>query len=578
MAKTARLFTFVGLLLACAYPGCRCASGGSQRDIQPEGPGAPAGEDTGDAWLNGELPASILEGEPRQGGEITMHIRVDPPSLNRIVHADAVAAQLTEDRIYESLLRLRRYDHPNYDVEPALAVAMPEVSEDGLVHTFQLRRDVTFHDGQPMDADDVIATFEKVRDETTRAAHLRSYLEELDTVEKVDQYTVRFTWKEPYFLAFDNPYATVPIQPEHVIGSLSGVEYNEADTNPLNRAPVGTGPWKFEQWVPNERIVVRAFDEHWERRPYLDQVTFRIVKEAPTALQLVERGEMDTLDRPTTDIWVQMEDSATLRENFHRSRFFGNNYGWIGWNQENPLFTDAQVRRALTMLVDRPGIVEQLLHGIYRPTLCHFYAPRPECDFGREPVPYDPPAAVELLEEAGWTDTDGDGIRDKDGRAFEFTFMVPASSAEALRFVTKIKEDFDRAGLELNIQRQEWQTFVRRLREHDFDVCTLLWLDTSPRTDPSQIWHSNARNGGSNYIGFSNERVDEIIEEARVTLDEERRIELYQELGRILYDEQPYTWMFTRPVLTLVSKRLRGVRTSLGWWYPQDWWLAEDGE
>ena len=180
-----------------------------------------------------------------------------------------------------------------------------------------------------------------------------------------------------------------------------------------------------------------------------------------------------------------------------------------------------------------------------------------------------------LLEEAGWTDRDGDGVREKNGRRFEFTFMVPASSNEAARWVTAVKEDFDRAGLELNIQRQEWQTFVRRLREHEFDACTLLWGSSGPRGDPTQIWHSDSIDGGSNYIEFRNERADAIMEEARVTLDEDRRTELYREFGRILYEEQPYTWMYTRPELTLIHRRIHGVRQSLGGWFPQDWWLED---
>jgi peptide/nickel transport system substrate-binding protein len=570
--RTARLFTYAALCFAASYPGCRCVSGD---DVQE--PITETGDDTteaeGDAWTRGELPDSILEGEPRRGGEVTVHIHTEPPSLNTIRHSDLVATWITTHRIYEALLRVDPYDHPGYAHQPELAAEMPEISEDGLVYTFKLREDATWHDGRPFTARDVIATYDTVTNEAVLADHIRSYLTELDRYEQVDDHTVRFFWKRPYFLALD-VFEMIPIYPAHILSEIEPAAFNEADTNSLMRHPIGTGPWKFVEWRAHERIVLERNESWHGRAPYLDRIVLRIVTELPVALQLAERGELDLVGRIESEAWHNM-NSRYLRENYWRTNFQDNNYAWIGWNTSRPYFQDKRVRRALTMLIDRPGIIRSILYGLPVPSHCHFYSPRPECDFGAEEIAYDPPAALRILEEAGWRDTNNNGTIDKDGTEFSFTFMLPSASREASQWLTKIKEDFGRAGIELNIQRIEWAVFTRRLREQEFDACTLLWGDTSPRTDPGQIWHSSSINGGSNYISYRNAEVDRLIEEARVTLDEDARIELYQQMGRILWDEQPYTWMYSRPRLGLVSKRLRGVRESLAWYQFRDWWLAD---
>jgi len=181
-----------------------------------------------------------------------------------------------------------------------------------------------------------------------------------------------------------------------------------------------------------------------------------------------------------------------------------------------------------------------------------------------------------LLSEAGWRDHDGDGILDKGSVPFRFGLMIPASSPEAAKMATKLKEDFGRAGIDLRLQRVEWSIFVRRLRTHDFDACTLAWADSGPRGDPTQIWHSSSREGGSNYVGFDNREADLLMDEARGTLDDERRDALYRRLGALLHREQPYTWLYVRPRLTLLRRSVHGAYTSLAGWQPEEWWV-DDG-
>ena len=572
MGRLALIPLVLGFVLATQ--GCRCVSGSelqAERQRRPPEQEATGVRKTGDPWVDGVLPPEILEGTPKRGGEVTIHMYTEPPSLNPIIHSDWWGAALAE-HIYDALVDVDPYDDPDYRYIPGLAERW-EISDDRLTYTFHLRHGVRWHDGQPFTARDVIATYAKVMDQTTKAVHVRAYMKGLEKFEALDDYTVRFQWKEPYFLAMSEPFAGVIIQPAHVIEKLSGIEYNEASTDPLMRHPIGTGPFRFVEWESNQKVVLRRNDDYWGKKPHLDRLVFRIVKELDVALQLAERGELDVVTRVLDEAWVGM-DNPKLRQNFYRSKFYDANYAWIGWNELRPFFKDRRVRRALTMLVDRPGIIDKLAYGLPMPTTCHFYWKSKACDPKLEPLPYDRLAAVKLLEEAGWKDTNDDGIRDRDGVEFRFDFMLPASSVWAHRMATMMKEDFGRAGIDLAVQKVEWSAFTRRLRDKEFDACTLIW-GGGPRGDPTQIWHSSSIDGGSNYISFSNPKADALMDQAKVIFDDDRRNAIYRQFSRLLYEEQPYTWLYVRPRLSLVSRRLRGVRESLMFWQYEDWWVED---
>jgi peptide/nickel transport system substrate-binding protein len=271
--------------------------------------------------------------------------------------------------------------------------------------------------------------------------------------------------------------------------------------------------------------------------------------------------------------WVKM-DQRLLGPKFHRSLNYGANYSWIGYNQARPIFQDARVRRAMTLLIDRKGILDGLLHGLAKETTCHFYFESAACDASLKPLPYDPEQASRLLDDAGWR-MSANGTRVKDGQRFSFTFMIPVGNDDSARMATLAKEVMTRAGIEMRLQRIEWSAFVKRLREHEFDACTLAWSG-SPRSDPTQIWHSASIQGGSNYVGFHSARADQLIETARTEFDDERRNELYRELGRLLYEQQPYTWLFVKPDLSLVHRRIRGARVTIQDFRYEDFWVESD--
>jgi peptide/nickel transport system substrate-binding protein len=289
-------------------------------------------------------------------------------------------------------------------------------------------------------------------------------------------------------------------------------------------------------------------------------------------LKLAERGEIQLLYRLKADQWVNMR-SPELRAHWNRSRFYAAKYNWIGWNLQRSFFADTRVRRALTMLVDRPGIIGKLLHDLPRSTTCHFYWASAACDPKQMPLPYDPAAAAASLDAADLRDHDGDGVRDRKGEPFRFKLMLPSTASEAARSAAKIKEDMARVGIELEIERVEWSAFLKRNSEHDFDATMLQWSGDA-RMDPTQIWHSGSIDGGSNFISYRNPEVNRLIEQARVTLDADARDALYRKFGAILHAEQPYTFLYVPAELDLLHERVKGARPNLYSWQFEDIWLA----
>jgi peptide/nickel transport system substrate-binding protein len=526
--------------------------------------------ESGDDWQAGRLPAEVTRGAPVDGGALVIALDVQPPSLNVLLDPDWVAQRIVLHRVYQSLVAIDPHDDPAYRPIPELAERW-EISPDGRTYTFHLRSGVKWHDGRPFTAADVIATFDKIFDEHTRAASLRADLAELAHYAAPDPTTLVLTWKRPYFMAFD-VLADITIQPAHVIAQLSAAQYNEAASNPLNRHPIGTGPYRFVRWDNGERIELERNPDYWGKRPHLERLLFRPISDPALRLQLAQRGEVDLLYRLKTDQWLGVEKDPDLRAHFNRSRSYPAKYLWIGWNNLNPWFASVPVRRALTMLVDRPGILAHVLYGLARPTTCHFYWASAACDPALEPLPFDPSAAQRLLDREDIRDHDGDGVRDRAGQPFRFTFMLPSGASETARWVTKIKEDLGHAGIEMEIENVEWSAFLRRLRDHDFAAATLIWTGDA-RMDPTPIWHSSSIAGGSNFISYRNPEVDRLIEQARVTLEPETRNALFRRFGAILQAEQPYTFLCTPPDLDLLHKRIKGARVSLYWWQFEELWL-----
>jgi len=214
---------------------------------------------------------------------------------------------------------------------------------------------------------------------------------------------------------------------------------------------------------------------------------------------------------------------------------------------------------ALAMLLDRELIRDEIYYGQAEIIAGDFMPGSAENNRALQPVPYDPEGARTLLKEAGWEDTDTDGILDRDGIPFRFDAATTNQNPVAELILTVFKEELAREGIELTIRPMEWASLIDRVDKREFDAILMGW-SMPPDPDPYQVWHSSQVDAGSNYVGFVNEEADHLIEEARVSFDREHRIALYHRFQEILHQEQPYLFLLAPKVLAAGDKRLHGIR------------------
>ncbi len=499
------------------------------------------------AQVGDTLPKLSEQGTPKDGGELRIAMESEPPSLNYQLDPLDMWGKKLNDLLFESLAR----PHPQTFVhEPRLASRW-EISPDNLTLTFELRPDARWHDGKPVTADDVIFTFDILRAPTSKTVAIRSYLEALTSYEKVGEHAVRFHLSKPYWFAFD-AIAERTIYPKHVYGK------GDFNTHPANRAPVGSGRYKLERWATGDEIVLVRNPNYFGDKAHIERLVFKYTPDTTVRVQMLKRGDLDVVERVPPEAWRKLADEPDIEARFYRLRHVPSSVQWVGWNQDRAYFRDKRVRRALTMLLDRQDIVDNLRLGLDAITVSWFYPGAPEWNGTLLPLPYDPAAAKDLLDDAGWKDTDGDGVLDKNGEPFAFTFLYPVGNPFYEQLAGLLKEDLKAAGIVVQTSKLEWAVFMERLRRHEFDACSLLW-QMYPRQDPYQIWHSSEVNGGSNFISFQNAEADRVLAAARHEFKDEVRIGLYRRFTEILHEEQPYTFLFNRYNLSLVRRDLGGL-------------------
>ncbi len=421
----------------------------------------------------------------------------------------------------------------------------------------------------------MLFSYRTVVNPVIEASRLATYYKDVESVTAPDDYTVRFTYSRPYFmsLAFAGGLTIIP---KHVYDFDDPREFNR-----MRQVTACSGPYVLEDWKTGREIVLRRNERYWDEPAHFDRVVFRVTEDETAAYQKLQAEQIDMMSL-SPDQWRKALNDSKIKENYRLLTYRApSGYTYIGWNNRNDLFDDARVRRALTHLVPRKKIAEKLLHGLPEVVTGPFWPGAPEADvplqYDRsiEPYSFDPGKALELLAEAGWRDTDGDGVLDRDGRSFEFILMIPSSAQASMTIASATREEMARVGVKVELHQLEWTVFVEKLNTRSFDACLLGWSG-GVEGDPYQIWHSSSigapENPGSNHIGYENERVDQLIERARRTFDIEKRNALYHEFHRILHEDQPYTFLFYSPPRVAVHKRFEGVTVHLLGLDTQEWW------
>ena len=531
-----------------------CGGEKSSTDDKQETP-APADEKKDDAK---EEPKD--EG-PTQGGSVVLGTSGEPVTFNGNYSQDSASSDVI-DLLFAGLMR----SNENLEVIPSIAVDFPEISEDGLEWVYTLNQGVKFHDGTELTAEDVEFTYSIFKHEDYSGPRAGSF-SNLEKVETVDKYKVKFTLSEAD--ARFPTLVTYPILPKHILGEVPVADLGEyQDFNQKN--PIGAGPFKFVSWTAGQNLVVEAFDDYFEGRPYLDKVTFRFASDSNALVLLMQTGDIDWMIAPPAEL-------GTI-ETFNHARISNTlalRYDYIGWNLQNPLFQDVKVRQALTHAIDRQEIVDTIMEG--NATVAH--APVSPLSWAyNDNVPkfdFDPEKAKQMLAEAGW-EPGADGILQKDGKKFSFTVLSNDGNVVRRDIGIIMQQYLGNIGIEVKAEQMEWGAFLDKINppNYDFDAVVLAWgLGLDP--DPSAIWHSKEIANGLNNISYSNPTVDEISDTNTQILDQAERAAALAKVWEILAEEQPYTYMYYPQQFLALNKKIEGFthhpRSNM--YRVNEWWI-----
>jgi peptide/nickel transport system substrate-binding protein len=473
------------------------------------------------------------------GGTLRVQMEVEPPSLNPLVEHDAWTVWLTLGAIYDPLVR---QDPTSGAFSPSLAVRWEQPDER--TFRFLLRRGVTWHDGRPFGADDVVATFERLR-EPGVAAERRADFAEVASVEKRadDEVLVRLARPAPLLL---QGLARLAILPAHRFGA------GELRAQPASRAPVGTGPFRFVEWRAGERIVLARAPSYWGPRAHLERVELRIVGDREAVLELLRRGELDLVWQLAPSQLERLPEHARIVE------WYLPRYSFVVWNNRRPGLGDRRVRQALTLLTDRARWRQVAFGGRAREVTGPFPPGSPSYDQAIAPWPFDPVRARTLLDQAGVVDRDGDGVRElPGGEPLRLAFLLNAGSPTLEPLATMMQEDFRRAGVALSVVPVDWATLLDRLRQHAFDAAALQWV-MLPVQDDFSLFHSSQAEGGQNYGVFRDPETDQLLEAARRLPPGPERARIDRAIHRRIHEEQPYTFLASPPIDSAVAARVHG--------------------
>lgn len=506
---------------------------------------------------------------PRDPNILVVWIGSDPNTLNPVIATEASTNQVNEFVVEQMFAR----ENTSFDLKPQLALRY-EVSPDHLHYTMWLRQGVRWHDGQPFTARDVEFTFQKINDPAVGAASLSSYFVKAGIVHcaALDDYTVRFDMEHPYAFALEK-IAFMPIVPKHIYDVPTPFRENLA-----NRHPIGTGPMRFAEWRTNEIIRVEANPDYWGnaegRGMQIRGVDYRITSDQWVAFQRTKKGQFDFAPVRTIQ-WVKQTESKSFLARYRKLLIdsYSGGYTYIGWNLHHPCFTDARVRRALSMLIQRDRLIEKLLFGVGKSVIGPFYDGGPQHDPSITPIPYNPTEALRLLEDAGWIDHDGDGIRDRNGEPFHFSLMhYGGKFNDSMSNI--LREDFRKIGIHMDIRQLEPAVFMKTIGDHQFDAYVSGWTGDY-EDDPYQIWHSSQIDKGSNYVQFANAEADRLMDDARLEFDHEKRNALYHRFEKIIVDAQPYTFLFALPERMVLHHRFTNVNIYPGGVDTREWGIGE---
>ncbi len=444
-----------------------------------------------------------------------------------------------------------------------------DITAKGLVITFHLRKGVKWHDGQPFTAADVLYTYQVTVDPKTPTAYAEDF-RAVKKAEALDDYTFRATYDKPFAPALISWSSS--ILPRHL---LAGTDITQS---PLKRHPIGTGPYKFKEWVAGQKIVLVSNPDYFEGRPYIDGQITRIIPDTATMFLELRAQNLGMMSLTPLQYTRQTENNL-FKNNFNKYRYLSFAYTYLGYNLKNLLFTDKRVRQAISYAINKDEIISGVLLGLGKPAHGPYKPGTWAYNDNVKKYNYDPQKARELLREAGWTKLNSDGVLEKDGKPFVFEIVTNQGNETRQKCAEIIQRQLKDIGITVKIRILEWSAFVTNfINKRRFDAVILGWtIPLDP--DAYDVWHSSKTKPEElNFISYNNPEADEMLVKGRSTFDQNQRKKYYDRFQEILAEDQPYTFLYVPEALIITHNRFRGIQPApigleynfIKWYVPKD--------
>jgi len=443
-----------------------------------------------------------------------------------------------------------------------------DISMDGLVITFHLRKGVRWHDGRPFTAEDVLYTYRVTIDPKTPTAYAGDFLK-VKKAEVLDPHTFRVTYERPFAPALMS-WGTA-ILPKHLL------EGKDITRSSLARRPVGTGPYQFKEWLSGQKIVLKSNPDYFEGSPYIDGYITRIIPDMATMFLELRANGIDRMGLTPLQYKRQTENNL-FRKNYNKYRYLSFSYVYLGYNLRKPMFSDRRVRQAIAHAVNKPEIIDGILLGLGKEATGPYKPGTWAYNANVRTYPYDPQKARALLAEAGWRDVNSDGVLERNGEPFVFEVITNQGNEIRVKCAEIIQKRLAEVGISLKIRSLEWAAFVNEfIKKSRFDATILGWT-VGMDPDIYDVWHSSKTGPDElNFIGYKNMEVDELLEKGRSTFDQKLRKKCYDRIQEILAEDQPYLFLYVPDALPIIQKRFRGIEPAplgigynfIKWYVPQ---------
>ncbi len=552
--------------------------------------------------IHSEDSTKYTGGQPVRGDWIRIFQPSDPDALHPLASTHATATYIKES-IYQYLCDI----HPEtLEMVPILAKSLAEVSEDGLEFQYEIREEAYWDNGDPIDGHDCAFTFKAIKNPLSQAPHIRVYYPFVRDV-KVDPVNPKkFTviTDSPFFLA-ETAISGVEIisrkfyDPDDHLGKFSVGDFYELGEELAQDPDIiafsekfhnekymrdpkfiyGSGPYKIASWTTGDNITLERKEEWWGDHlsdlgygfhAYADKLIYKTILDRSTAIQAAASGEIDIMRDVNGEEFIRIQEKGgPIKDNFDMQTPSGYSLIYLGMNSRPPsdripFFTDKRVRQAINHITPVDKIIENIYGGLgTRATGPILPNQTNEFNPELEPMAYDPEKAKALLDEAGWIDTDGNGLRDKIIRGkrvdFEIDFILSSTSSTGKRIANLLALEAEKVGLKINSSPLDFKVVTTRLRNHQFDIFGTGIVSSPLPTDLKQMWHTDSwLSGGSNYTGFGNAYSDSLINKIRVTIDSDKRRLLYYEFQEIIMDEAPAVFIMNPKEKIIINNRIRG--------------------